>query len=53
LDSAWNIRDAYINNGNGERVVDLRGSNLHVVTYSRPVRQRMRLSELGRLEAVG
>jgi aminopeptidase-like protein len=42
----WNIRDAYIKNRNGERVVDFRQSNLHVVSYSRPVHRRMRLSEL-------
>jgi aminopeptidase-like protein len=42
----WNIRDAYIKNGEGERVVDFRRSNLHVVSYSRPVHRRMRLSEL-------
>lgn len=42
----WNIRDAYIKNSAGERVVDFRRSNLHVVSYSVPVNQRMRLAEL-------
>ena len=42
----WNIRDAYIKNSNGERVVDLRKSNLHVVNYSVPVRMKLPLSEL-------
>lgn len=42
----WNIRDAYIRNGRGERVVDFRESNLHVVGYSVPVRKRMSLQEL-------
>ena len=42
----WNIRDAYIKDGRGRRVVDLRSSNLHVMGYSRPIRARMRLSEL-------
>jgi aminopeptidase-like protein len=42
----WNIRDAYIKNGAGERVVDFRASNLHVVGYSVPVHARMGLSEL-------
>lgn len=42
----WNIRDAYIKNAAGERVVDFRKSNLHVVSYSVPVRVRMRLAEL-------
>ncbi len=42
----WNIRDAYIKNLRGERVVDFQRSNLHVVSYSQPVKRRMALSEL-------
>lgn len=42
----WNIRDAYIKNAAGDRVVDFRESNLHVVSYSVPVKTRMRLAEL-------
>ena len=42
----WNIRDAYVANSRGERVIDFRAHNLHVVSYSTPVRARMRLAEL-------
>jgi len=42
----WNIRDAYIKNAAGERIVDFRRCNLHVVSYSVPVRARLRLAEL-------
>lgn len=42
----WNIRDAYIKNPKGERVLDFKQSNLHVVNYSIPVRARMQLPEL-------
>ena len=42
----WNIRDAYIKDASGRRVVDFRASNLHVVNYSVPVRQEMTLEEL-------
>jgi aminopeptidase-like protein len=44
--SEWNMRDAYIANSRGERVVDVRASNLHLVSYSEPVRARMRLAAL-------
>jgi aminopeptidase-like protein len=42
----WNIRDAYVKDSRGERVVDFRESSLHVVSYSVPVRKRVSLKEL-------
>ncbi len=42
----WNIRDAYVKNSLGDRVIDFQRSNLHVVNYSVPVARRMTLAEL-------
>ena len=42
----WIIRDAYIANSQGRRIVDFGRNNLHVVGYSAPVRARMTLAEL-------
>src|SRR5678815_5053893 len=42
----WNIRDAYIRQPGGQRLVDFQKSNLHVLNYSAPVRRTMRLEEL-------
>jgi aminopeptidase-like protein len=42
----WTIRDAYVKNAGGERVIDFRQNNLHVVGYSTPVHARMPLGEL-------
>src|ERR1700730_2119582 len=42
----WNVRDAYIMNEAGERLVDFRKSNLHVLNYSVPVNRTMSLAEL-------
>lgn len=42
----WNIRDAWIKDARGEKIVDFSRSNLHVMSYSVPVRQRMSLAEL-------
>jgi aminopeptidase-like protein len=42
----WNIRDAYVKNSRGERVIDFRRHNLHVVNYSIPVRAKMSLAQL-------
>lgn len=42
----WNIRDGYIKNSAGERVVDFRQNNLHVLNYSVPVHRSMSMDEL-------
>lgn len=42
----WNIKDAYIKNSNGEKVVDFQRSNLHVLNYSTPVNKKVSLYEL-------
>jgi aminopeptidase-like protein len=42
----WNIRDAYVKNSRGDRVIDFLHSNLHVVNYSVPVRRKFSLHEL-------
>ncbi|MCB1772230.1 MAG: DUF4910 domain-containing protein [Gammaproteobacteria bacterium] len=42
----WNIRDAYIADTDGRRIVDFRQSNLHVVNYSDPVNAQMTFDEL-------
>jgi hypothetical protein len=38
----WNIRDAYIKNERGEKILDFARSNLHVMSYSVPVRSLRR-----------
>lgn len=42
----WNVRDAYVKNAKGERVIDMRKSNLHVLGYSIPIHARMSLGKL-------
>ncbi len=42
----WNVRDAYIADRQGRRVVDFQRHNLHLMSYSVPVRATMTLSEL-------
>lgn len=44
----WNIRDAFIRNSKGEKIVDFQRSNLHVVNYSVPINAKLSLSELKR-----
>lgn len=42
----WNVRDAWIKDPAGRKVVDFRKSNLHLMSYSVPVKARMPLAEL-------
>lgn len=42
----WNVREAWIKSPQGERVVDFRRHNLHLLGYSVPVHATMPLAEL-------
>jgi aminopeptidase-like protein len=42
----WNIRDGWVKNAQGEKVIDFSASNLHVVNYSVPVHKKVSLPEL-------
>src|SRR3990172_9061357 len=42
----WNIKDAYVKNPKGEKIIDFCDSNLHVVSYSVPIKRRVSLEEL-------
>ena len=38
IPNEWNIREAWITNAQGERVVDFKNHTLHVMSYSAPAR---------------
>ena len=42
----WNIKDAYIKNRAGKKIIDFSNSNLHVLNYSIPVNKKVSLTEL-------
>lgn len=42
----WNIREAWIKNSRGEKIVDFANSNLHILNYSIPVHKHVSLGEL-------
>ncbi len=42
----WNIKDAWVIGPDGEKVIDFRANNLHVVGYSEPVDVEMDFEEL-------
>jgi len=42
----WNIKDAWIKDSKGNKIIDFKISNLHVVSYSIPIHQKMTFEEL-------
>ena len=42
----WNISGAYIKDPSGQKIVDFRNCNLHVLNYSTPVNQKLSFTEL-------
>ena len=42
----WNIKDAYVKDEKGTRIIDYNKSNLHVVNYSIPFEGKLTLNEL-------
>ena len=42
----WNIKNAYILDPNGKKILDFQNSNIHVVSYSTPIHKKMPLNEL-------
>jgi aminopeptidase-like protein len=42
----WNIKDAWIKNSKGEKIVDLKDHYLHVLNYSIPINKKISLEEL-------
>ncbi|KGE02323.1 peptidase M28 [Rhizobium sp. YS-1r] len=42
----WTVRDAYVKDSSGRKVIDFSASNLHLMSYSIPVRRVMPLAEL-------
>lgn len=45
----WRIRDAWIKNSRGEKILDFQKNNLHVVGYSMPVDKKVNLAELKKI----
>ncbi|MAG02902.1 aminopeptidase [Candidatus Pacearchaeota archaeon] len=42
----WNIKDAYVTDEKGDKVIDFKENNLHIMGYSKPINETLTLSEL-------
>jgi aminopeptidase-like protein len=46
IPEVWNIKDGYIKNMSGKKLVDFKNNNLHVVGYSTPINKIIQKNEL-------
>lgn len=44
--SEWNVKEAWVKNSKGEKVIDFEKSNLHLLGYSEPFKGKLSLGEL-------
>ena len=42
----WNIKDAYVKNLQGKRIIDFKKSNIHLLNYSVPINKKITQKEL-------
>lgn len=42
----WNVSEAYLDDDSGQRIVDFKNNNLHIVNYSEPIEKTLSLEEL-------
>jgi len=42
----WSIKDAWIKNSKGRKIVDFQESNIHVLNYSIPINKKLKFNEL-------
>ena len=48
IPNEWDIEEAYIEDKNGNRVIDFANNNLHVIGYSEPVNKWININELNK-----
>ena len=42
----WNVKEAYVSDKHNNKIIDIKNSNLHLVSYSRPIRKTITRDEL-------
>tara|TARA_Y100000816_G_scaffold289820_1_gene277076 strand:- start:1059 stop:2384 length:1326 start_codon:yes stop_codon:yes gene_type:complete len=44
----WNVNDAYVLNSKGEKIIDFKKNNLHLVNYSIPIKKKIEFNDLNK-----
>ena len=48
IPNEWNVKDAFVENSRGKRIIDFKQNNLHLMSYSEPVNKEMSLPQLNK-----
>ena len=46
IPNEWNIKDAYVKDSSGKRIIDFKKSNIHVLNYSIPINKKITSNSL-------
>ena len=46
IPNEWNVNDAYIISPNGKKIAEFKKSNLHILQYSKPIKEKISFDEL-------
>lgn len=46
IPNEWNIKEAWIKNTKGEKIIDIANSNIHIMSYSESIHTKLKLKEL-------
>ena len=46
IPNEWNVKNAFIKDKNGKKILDFKKNNLHLVAYSKPVKKTLNLINL-------
>ena len=41
IPNEWNVKDAYVKDSNGKRIIDFKKSNIHLLNYSVPINKKI------------
>jgi aminopeptidase-like protein len=42
----WNVKEAYVKNPDGKKIIDFKKNNLHLINYSIPINKKIKFNEL-------
>ena len=48
----WNIKEAYVKDHNGNKIIDFKRNNLHLVSYSIPINKKLTKKELRKTQNI-